>query len=293
VVSDISLVRELIALRALHSDASLNARRMQYDRAEVSFENDSPPPGPPVNADGCAAEWVLKPPADSVVLYVHGGGYLLGSARSHRHLSAAIGRASKSGVLAVDYRLAPEHPFPAAVEDTVAACRWLLKQNYRVFLAGDSAGGGLVVATLVSVRGDTRRPAGAICLSPWVDLTCQGESHRLRATRDPLLETYELRSMATQYLGGADPRHPLASPIFADLTGLPPMLAMVGSDEILFDDARALVNAWRGAGGVAELQEWAGMIHVWPWWFPVLDEGRRAIAKMGQFITNPSAHAVT
>jgi phosphinothricin tripeptide acetyl hydrolase len=283
--SDVELIRELIALQPASGQETLAEHRARYDRAEASFAADAPRPGPIVDAGGCAAEWTL-PPRDGtpVVLYVHGGGYLAGSPRSHRHLAAAIGKAASASVLTIDYRLAPEHRFPAAVHDTVAACRWLLTRGVEVVLVGDSAGGGLVVAALLALRGDGHRPVAGVCLSPWVDLTCGSGSHTQRAAWDPVLSTSELRAMAAEYLGAVDPQHPLASPVYAHLADLPPLLVMVGSDEILLDDARTLVARARHVGVDAILDEWPGMIHVWPWWFPVLDDGRRAIQTIGAFV---------
>ncbi len=281
------LVRELLALQAPLRAMPLADRRRQYDRAEWVLGADLAP-GDVIDADGCAAEWVLaqRDPAQPVVVYLHGGGYSLGSPRSHRHLAASLGRAVDAAVLSVDYRRAPEFPFPAAVDDALAATRWLLdRTDGPIVLAGDSAGGGLVVASMIALRdAGLPLPAAGICLSPWVDLTCAAGALTALAARDPLLSLAELQRMAASYLGDADPRHPLASPAFAALAGLPPLLIQVGTDELLLDDARTLARAARAADVEVTLQEWPGMIHVWQWYFPVLDEGRRAIADVGAFI---------
>lgn len=296
-----SLLRELIALQAPLRAMPLVERRRQYERAERVLGTDSASPGEMIDAGGCAAEWVLaqRDSAQPVVVYLHGGGYSLGSPRSHRHLATAIGRAADAAVLSVDYRRAPEFAFPAAVDDAVAATRWLLgRSDAPVVLAGDSAGGGLVVAALVVLRGGVSAPArhapqphaeaplpvAGVCLSPWVDLTCTADAHRRLARRDPLLSSSELKQMAGAYLRETDPRHPLASPVFADLTGLPPLLIQVGTDEILLDDARRLADTARGAGVEVTLEEWPEMIHTWQWYFPVLEDGRRAVANCAAFI---------
>jgi acetyl esterase/lipase len=283
----IELLRELIELQAPLRAAPLEDRRRQYDQAERAFGRDTKP-GETVDAGGCHAEWVVPQdhPHQTIVVYVHGGGYCLGSTRSHRHLASAIGRAGGAAVLALDYRLAPESPFPAAVEDTVAAIGWLqARTEAAIVLAGDSAGGGLVVASMVGLRDAGHSlPAAGVCLSPWVDLTCDADSYRRLADRDPLLSCSELRAMAASYLLGTGPRHPLASPVFADLAGLPPLLIQVGTDEVLLDDARTLAGSARGAGVDVTLEEWPRMVHVWQWYLPILAEARQSLAAVGGFV---------
>jgi phosphinothricin tripeptide acetyl hydrolase len=282
------LVRELIELQGAPSQ-SIEERRERYERAEAAFGADSVPPGEQVVAGGREAEWVRPRRRDEpVLLYLHGGAYAFGSPRSHRHLAATIGAAAQAAVLSLDYRRAPEHPFPAAVDDAVAACRWLLGLGVppaRMALAGDSAGGGLAVAAMLAARdaGEPLPAAGAF-MSPWFDLTCETGTHRALAERDPVLNSDDLRRMARLYLGGADPRHPLASPAFADLRGLPPLLVQVGSEEILLDEARAFARSAGAAGVWVRLEEWPDMVHVWHWYFPVLDEARQAIDRMGDFL---------
>jgi phosphinothricin tripeptide acetyl hydrolase len=236
------------------------------------------------------AEW-LRPPAavaGRVVLYLHGGGYVIGSPRSHRHLAAAIASAGAANALLLDYRLAPEHPFPAAVDDAVAAYRWLLDQGIaprHVVIGGDSAGGGLTVATLLALRdASVPLPAGGVCISPWVDLTCSGESYRTKAEADPIVKRGPIEEMARAYLGDRDRRAPLASPLFADLRGLPPLLIHVGSEEVLLDDAVQLSERARQAGVTATLEVWDEMIHVWHWFLPMLDEAQAAVDSIGRFV---------
>ncbi|MGH7398349.1 MAG: alpha/beta hydrolase [Candidatus Rokuibacteriota bacterium] len=225
--------------------------------------------------------------AGRVVLYLHGGGYVIGSPRSHRHLAAAIARAAATDALLLDYRLAPEHPYPAAVDDATAAYRWLLDQGVapeRIVIAGDSAGGGLTVAALLALReARVPLPAGGVCISPWVDLTCSGESYRTKAEVDPIVRRAGVEEMAKAYLGTTPPRSPMASPLFADLRGLPPLLIHVGGDEILLDDAVQLAERARAAGVEATLEVYDRMIHVWHWFLPMLDEAQAAVEAIGRF----------
>ena len=265
-------------------------RRAQYERAEKVF------PTPPdvkverVSAPAAPAEWLRPPSAEPgrVVLYLHGGGYVIGSPRSHRHLAAAIAGAAGASALLLDYRLAPEHPYPAAVEDATAAYRWLLDQAIapeRIVIAGDSAGGGLTVAALLALR-DARvpLPAGGVCISPWVDLTCGGASYTTKAEADPIVRRAGVEQMAQAYLGATAARTPLASPLFADLRGLPPLLIHVGTDEVLLDDAVQLADRAKAAGVDATLEIYDRMIHVWHWFLPMLDEAQTAVDGIGRFV---------
>jgi monoterpene epsilon-lactone hydrolase len=246
----------------------------------------------PVTVNGVKAEWTSTPAADSsnVILYLHGGGYVLCSLESHRHLVAEIGRASGARTLAVDYRLAPEHPFPAPVEDTVAAYRYLLDSGIkpnRIALAGDSAGGGLVVGALLAIReAGLPLPACGWCISPWVDMQALGHSFTDRSDADPTVQKATILMMAEWYMAGADPRHPHASPVNGDLTGLPPLLIQVGAAETLLDDSVALARKAGASDVVVDLQIWPEMIHIWHLYFPVLSAARRAIASGGSFVRN-------
>lgn len=228
--------------------------------------------------------------ADTALLYLHGGAYVVGSAQGYRGLAAELGRAAGMKVHAIDYRLAPEHPCPAAVEDAMAAYAALLDQGIapgRIVIAGDSAGGGLTLATLVKLRDEGRPlPAAGLLLSPWADLACEGTSIEGKAAEDPSLTGAALRITAGHYLNGADPRTPLASPIHADLTGLPPLFIQVGSAEILLDDA-VRVAQFAGAAGVSvRLDIWPNMVHVWHAFAFMLGAGRAAIADAGAFLKN-------
>ena len=222
------------------------------------------------------------------ILYLHGGGYVIGSINTHRSLAARLSRAAKARVLVIDYRLAPEHPFPAAVDDSVAAYRWMLAQGLkasRIAVSGDSAGGGLTAATLVAIR-DAKLPvpaAGAL-LSPWVDMEGIGESMTSKDSVDPMVHKDGLLGMAKAYLAGQNPRTPLAAPLYADLTGLPPLLIQVGTAETLLDDSSRLAERAKKAGVNVTYEPWENMIHVFQLFAPMLDEGQQAIEKIGAFV---------
>lgn len=243
-----------------------------------------------VDAGGVSACWVRPPGASEArtLLYLHGGGYVIGSVETHVGLIDRLGRAAGCRALGLDYRLGPEHPFPGAVDDVVAAYRWLLAQGAdpaQTVIAGDSAGGGLTVASLIALRdAGTPLPAAGVCLSPWADLEGSGDSMQSRADADPMVARDGLLSMARLYLGSESARHPLASPIYADLRGLPPLLIQVGDAETLLDDATRLADRTRAAGGEVELEVWPEMVHVFQAFAPMIPEGREAIERIGAFI---------
>lgn len=222
------------------------------------------------------------------MLYLHGGGFTVGSPRSHRAFVSRLSSATRSRALSLEYRLAPEHPFPAAIEDAVAAYRWLLDVHAspeRVVVAGDSAGGGLAISAMVAARDEgLPMPGALVVVSPWVDLTCSGASMQTHRDDDVWLDPDGATEVAGVYLGGADPADPLASPLFADHTGLPPTLIVVGTAEILLDDARRLADRMRAAGGTVVLDEWTDMLHVFPAFAPYVPESRRAIRQIGAFV---------
>jgi len=245
----------------------------------------------PAVVGGVTCEWVRGKGVrrnDAALLYLHGGGYTVGSPRSHRHMLGPLSSDSGLPILAPDYRLAPENPFPAAVEDAVAAYRGLIDSGIapaRLAIAGDSAGGGLTIATLVAARDKgLPMPACAVAISPWADLSQGGESFRARARRDPIVKKEGVDVMAAAYLNGADAKTPLASPLFADLKELPPLLIQVGSEEALHSDAVALAARAEAAGVEVSFESWGGMIHVWHIFHPILSEGRDAIARIGAFL---------
>jgi acetyl esterase/lipase len=243
-----------------------------------------------VDVDGVPAEWVSARGVDAgrAVLYLHGGGYAIGSLNTHRRLAFDISAASGARVLLLDYRLAPEHPFPAAVDDAAKAWRWLLKQGLapnKLAIAGDSAGGGLTIATLVNLRDQKLGlPACAVAISPWVDLEGVGTSMTARSAQDPMVQKAGLTWMADMYLGGKDARAPLAAPLHADLKGLPPILVQVGTAETLLDDATRIAERLHSAGCDVKLSVWPNMLHVFPLFAPILSEGRDGCLEIGQFM---------
>jgi acetyl esterase/lipase len=225
--------------------------------------------------------------SDRCVLYFHGGAYAIGTAALLRDFTWRIGAAARACVLYFDYRLAPEHPFPAALEDAVAIYRWLAGRfdPRRIAFVGDSAGGGLALATLYKLREEAvPLPAAVVAVSPWTDLALTGPSLQSNAAADPTLNVAVLPALANGYLSGADPRNHYASPLYGDPSGLPPTLIHVGSDEILHDDAVRMADKLRAAGCEVEIEVWPRMPHAWHLYARILPEGRRAIERIGTFL---------
>jgi acetyl esterase/lipase len=224
---------------------------------------------------------------DCCVLYFHGGGYAFGTEPLVRDFTWRLGDATGASVLYFDYRLAPEHPFPAAVEDADRVYRWLAGRMdpSRIVFVGDSAGGGLVFATLHKMRDEGHAmPRAAVAISPWTDLALTGPSLQTNAKADPMMDVRHLPTFAAHYLGGADPRHPYASPLYGDPSGLPPVLIQVGSDEILRDDAVRMADRLRAGGGDVRLEEWPRMPHAWHHYARIIPEARHAIERIGAFV---------
>jgi epsilon-lactone hydrolase len=243
-----------------------------------------------VDVNGLPGEWSLAPGSDDsgLLLFFHGGGYCSGSILSHRSMVTAAGRAAGIRTLAVEYRRAPEHPFPAPMDDALRAWEWLRDQGIaaeRIVLGGDSAGGGLALAVwqLLAAAGEDG-PACLWLVSPWTDLTLSGESLDLNDGRDPLLHRPYLAELATAYVPDERQRaDPLVSPLFADLRGLPPTLIQVGTDETLIDDSTRLAQVAGHAGAAVTLQIWPHMIHAFPLWNAVLQPARNALDEFGVF----------
>jgi acetyl esterase/lipase len=221
------------------------------------------------------------------VLFLHGGAYAVGSFRNYGHFTWRLGKAARARVVALDYRMAPEHPYPAALDDALAGYRWLLAQGTnpkRVLVAGDSAGGGLTLALLLKLRDDgLPLPAAAVVMSPWTDLAMTGASLHTNAERDPMLVASEVPRLAAMYLDGADSRDPYASPLYADPRGLPPTLIQAGGDEILLDDAVRMAEKMKAAGCEVELQVWPRMPHVFQLLATVMPEAQAAVAEIARF----------
>jgi epsilon-lactone hydrolase len=285
---EIDAVREL--LRTRPRPAGLTERRERLDALGARYALPSDVQTRRVEAGGVPAEWTATPGADAdrVILFLHGGGYIAGSIESHRHMIAEAGRQARTRTLALDYRLAPEHPFPAALQDALAGYRFLLSSGFdpaHIALAGESAGGGLAIATLVSLRDDGEPlPACVWCSSPWVDLTMSGPTMMSKAAVDPLIPPSYLAELAAAYLHGTDPRDPRVSPIHADLRGLPPTLIQVGSAETLLSDSVRLAATAGEADVRVTLQIWPEMIHAWHLFYQQLAAGREALAAVGAFV---------
>ncbi len=249
----------------------------------------------PMTAGGVPVEWLTPPGVDRAraLLFLHGGAYVMGSLSTHRDLASRLARAAGARALTVGYRLAPEHRFPAALDDALAAYRWLLAEGFEprhIAVAGDSAGGGLALAMLVALRDrGLPLPAAFAGLSVNVDLEGTGESMDTRAANDPVIQRRFLLETARHYLGDHDRRDPLASPLYADLAGLPPMLLQVGSLETLLDDSTRLAERARAAGVEARLEVWEDMFHGWQLYAKMLPEGRAAIEQVGEFVRETCA----
>jgi monoterpene epsilon-lactone hydrolase len=245
----------------------------------------------PVDADGVPAEWSIVPGSDPsrVLIYLHGGGYCSGSIVSHRRLVTEAGRAAAIRTFAVAYRLAPEHPFPAALDDALTAWRFLRRQGiaaHHIAVGGDSAGGGLTVALINRLRAMNDEAAGcAWLISPWTDLTMSGATLTTKDAIDPLIHRPYLEELASAYVPrGISRKDPRISPLFADLAGFPPTLIQIGSDETLLADAVRFAEAAGAAEVAVTLEVWPHMIHAWPMWNARLEDGRRALAHAGAFM---------
>jgi monoterpene epsilon-lactone hydrolase len=286
---DLAIERIRSVYRGWNRNTSVAQMRSDWDAA---FENGSVPASSErVSAGGVDGEWISPSGAsqDKAILYFHGGGFRLGSVASHRDLIARIADASFCRALAINYRLTPEHRFPAALDDALAAYDWLLGHGLKpenIAFAGDSAGGNLVLAAMLSLRErGLPLPVTGVLMSPWTDLAATGASYVSRADADPIHARPMILALAKNYLGpDGDPRDPLASPLYADLSGLPPLLIQVGDRETVLDDSTMFTEKARAAGVDVELQVWDGMIHVFQMFGAELAEARRAIDAIAGFL---------
>lgn len=289
--TQIEKLKRILRTKSGSSHAPIDVKQRREEMELMSFKAKDDIDVETVTISDRAAEWVRAPNCqeDRAILYLHGGGYVIGSPATHRALAGEISRVAQAPALVIDYRLAPEAPFPAAVEDGVSAYRGLLERGYapaKLAIAGDSAGGGLTVATLVSARDQgVPMPRSAVCISPWCDMTCSNDSYRTRAEADPMVTPEGITQIAALYLGSASPTDALASPNFANLSGLPALLIHVGADEILLDDAVKLDANAKAAGVASTLEVWDDMIHVWHAFHPMLAEGKQGIDRVGAFLT--------
>jgi len=266
------------AMRSLwHSSARVlwTARKVRVEEATVH---------------GLNAEWLTPKgaPEDKLLLYLHGGAYVMGNCATHRQLVSYLAKYSGVKALLPEYRLAPEHPFPAAIEDAAGLYHSLLADGYvaeNIVIAGDSAGGGLTMATLLSLRdaGDPL-PAAVCLLSPWLDLASTGESMTTRAKKDPWFQPEDMPVVAAYYCNNDELQNPLASPVYADLSGLPPLYIQVGQDEILLSDSTRAAEKVKAAGGEVEIEIWPGMWHVFQAFLHQVPESKKAAKKIGKFV---------
>jgi acetyl esterase/lipase len=280
----------LLTARPLDPQADPRVIRDRIDRLAVRFAGRTPGIGvEKIDIDGLKAEWLLPhdPDWNGTLLYLHGGGYIVCGPDTHRPMVATLARRAKARALLIDYRLAPEHPFPAAVEDALKAYRWLIAQGTppeSIAVAGDSAGGGLTLSLLLALRdaGDPL-PAGAALLSPWTDLAMSGWTHLTHRKRDPMLSVEGALLAARHYLGGTSPTDPLASPLYGRFDGLPPLLIHVGGNEILLDDSLRLAERARAAGVSVEIKVWPDLPHVFQA-ARFLPEARASLALVAAFL---------
>jgi epsilon-lactone hydrolase len=280
-------------------DISFPESRAMFEQMVAAFPGPQGVSSEQVDAGGIAAEWIAAHGAapERTIYWLHGGGYCIGSINTHRALLGNISAASGARALAIDYRLAPEDPFPAAVEDAVSAYLWLLSTGVdpaQTIIGGDSAGGGLAMATLVALK-ETGKPlpAGAVCISPWTDMTMTGDSLASKAEADPMITVDGITRVRDAYVGAADPKGPLASPVYADLAGLPPLLIQVGENEVLQSDSTRLADRAEAAGVDVTLEVWPDMIHVWHFFAAMLPEGQHAIDRIGEWVKQQLGARVT
>lgn len=282
-LAGIAAVRAMLAATPDDAEVSVADRRARL----VAFAAAAPPPPEPVREDRCGGVRVLRVAPASArgrIVYLHGGAYVLGSADTHLRLAAAYARASGAEVVAIDYRLAPEHPWPAALDDAVSVWR-ALADGTPTALLGDSAGGGLALATAIALRdGGVPMPCALAVTSPWVDLTLTAASIDARARVELMLSRRGLALDADRYCAVLPADDPRVSPLFADLAGLPPTLIQVGSAEILYDDAVALATRQTAAGVLVRLQEWRDMGHAWAAFGDAVPEAAASVADVGHFL---------
>jgi epsilon-lactone hydrolase len=294
--SELENLRSAIARGAPSADVPLGEMRARFERITSAMPVDDGVEHAGVTVAGRPAEWTRPggsgagdSPADAAILHFHGGGYVLGSPATTRTVTAGLARRTRLPVLAPDYRLAPEHPFPAAVDDALAVYSELLGGGLapgRIVVSGDSAGGGLVMALLLTLRDrGLPPPAGAVGISPLLDLTLSSPSIDANFATDPQVTREFLAVAVAHYLpAGADPKAPLASPVFADLSGLPPLLLQAGGDEALLDDSVRFGEAAEAAGVDVTVECWEAMMHVWHAFAPRFPEGEAALGAIAAWI---------
>lgn len=275
--------------RPAPSDLSFAELRQRFSAFAGQFVPSADLRFEPLDANGISVEWCYPSNVEpnGVILYLHGGGYCIASIKDYREFVGRLAKATGCRVLSVEYRLAPEHPFPAALDDALQAYRWLIEISAAkdILLGGDSAGGGLTMALLMSLR-DQREalPSGAFLISPSTDLAREGASMQTRAAVDPLISPETTTRYAQAYAGERSVREPLISPLYGNLAQLPPLLILVGDCERLLDDSTRLADKAREAGTTVTIEIWDEMVHIWPFFAAILPEGRAAIARIARFV---------
>ena len=283
-------IRDIIASRLVHSDRPINVEKFRANQDATARALPNQVVGSMVDAAGVPAE-MQKPDGatdENLIVYFHGGGYVGGSIASHRNLTGHLALHSGCRVLSVEYRLAPEHPHPAAVEDAVTSYKWAVAQGYepgKIALAGDSAGGGLTAACLLALRDqDIQPPAAAMMISPWLDMGFTGKSMVANEGHDSSISAMGMPRIRELFLGDAPINDPLASPLDADLEGLPPLLIQVGDEEVLLSDSQRFAERANDAGVHVELRVWPEMFHVWHACVGLFQEAADAIDEMVEFV---------
>ncbi|MBB5520183.1 alpha/beta hydrolase [Amphiplicatus metriothermophilus] len=252
----------------------------------------------PVEKGSVRGEWQRpNDPEPGTILYLHGGGYVFCSVRTHRPLTTALARASRRALFSLDYRLAPEHPCPAAIEDAVAAFDWLVGEGRdpaAIVVAGDSAGGGLALAVMLALKArGGPLPAGAVLYSPWTDLAATSESVNRNARADAMFQRDSIIEGAARYAGALDRKDPRVSPLYADLSGLPPLLVFASTTEMLFDDSARLAEKAKAAGVDVDFRPREGLAHVWPLFYPLIPEAKASVRESAEFIVRRLAAAAS
>jgi epsilon-lactone hydrolase len=296
--SQLQTIIDMLTQRPPRREVNVEESRAAIEAGGALFGPEEGTVTEVADANRVPGEWITGPGATdaATLFYLHGGGYSIGSINSHRGLISRLSKASGGRAFAIDYRLAPENPYPAGLEDALTAYRWLLGQGVdpnALVIGGDSAGGGLVLKALIALRdsGDPL-PAAAVLLSPWTDMDASGDSMKTRAAVDPMITPDPVKRMARLYAGDIALNDPRVSPLNADLTGLPPMLVHVGDHEVLLDDSTRLAERAEAAGVDVTLEVWPEMIHVWQFFAPLLPEATQAIERIGEFIRSRVATGV-
>lgn len=285
------VIKALLHTRNITIKKRVNGHRKELEQMSSGLELPKDVKSDFIDANGVNSALFTPPDIENqrTILFLHGGAYIAGSIKTAQYHAVQISKVSKARVLIIDYRLAPEYQFPAALDDAINTYQWLIDvkgiPHDKLIISGVSSGGGLTIATLLKIREmGIDMPKAAVCISPWVDLTFTGETFKKRAKIDPFLTPDELEFAANLYLGDRDPRDPFISPIYADLQGLPPLFIQAGTAEILYDDAVRLAKSAEKAGVDVKLDIWEDMIHAFPVFVSVAPESKQAIERIGNFI---------